>query len=1047
MNRMRCFISRIAGALILVVFSGCSVQPGKEQAAPTAPRVEPSVKPAPAAVESPSVPPGPEMGPQSLARTMRPIEAISGQAPMVLVTAGEPRATIVIPDERGSEIVMNFGTPFKEDVREMAAKELANHVRRVTGATLPVVRSKDFTGGPAVYLGESEASKKAGFAADPTLPLEGFTVEVRDGSAAILGLDRTEYYVTGPNGERVREDLFDSNGTLFGVYDVLERWIGIRWYWPDEELGTIAPESRDLALPAVRYADWPLYTYRTLWPEGPSTIHWPDAGPDPRLHYKRWRYGLGDGFHVNHSYNFWKDLFQETHPEYFLMRADGTREFVYYNGQICFSEPGVLRQEIENIRNYYEKGDRRPWGKWAVWPHQSYIPVMPNDCNSRCFCGRCEKANAMRKDRDSEGSESELVHSYFVKLANEVAKRWPEKWLHPCVYSSYLLPPETIEKYPPNVRLTLCMQVGMSLLKEPAKFEVWKKRVDTYVKMCGGKPIYIWSYSNTPRATTRAPIISPNTTVAWRQANRRQIAGEFIDHEVGNNRTFALDHLDMYFWIRTMWSPDVNVRAALDEYYTLCYGPAAKPMKEFYDLLIDRWENVKWGLPGGAEGGAAGALPVDKLYKETYTTDVRDQLKALSAEARRLAPAGSLYARRLDFVLAGYEPFYEEGEAMDRLNRGGSIYYAEPGTPVVDGKLEDSCWRREGTRLVEAANGNMTPVDSRVWFTYDETALYVAARLAEPEMGRIVTNAKKQDDAVYQDDSVELFFCPNADAESYAQIVVNPEGVVFDGFKENIAFYSTAKNFKIQKAIVKHATGWDLEMRIPYTELGVTKFEPGSLRRINFLQNRGAPNLGQRDRGFYAFSPPFQQSNHNTKFFGSILFSGEERFREDFGPDAGKRWRAEVTHKEGYSNPEAYAKRVPGNGYVTLSARMSKSLHIAQLISDPTIRIPVRKGDLLELEYRGPMNGPIRVEVTYRLTTPDGKILFGWKPDNNVVVGTPMRRHVVDLFGDLFEGVTVGDEQAVLHDIRISLSSLPDSENALEAHLLRVSPFTASSVK
>jgi hypothetical protein len=126
---------------------------------------------------------------------------------------------------------------------------------------------------------------------------------------------------------------------------------------------------------------------------------------------------------------------------------------------------------------------------------------------------------------------------------------------------------------------------------------------------------------------------------------------------------------------------------------------------------------------------------------------------------------------------------------------------------------------------------------------------------------------------------------------------------------------------------------------------------------------------------------------------------------------------------------------------------MSKSLHIAQLISDPTIRIPVRKGDLLELEYRGPMNGPIRVEVTYRLTTPDGKILFGWKPDNNVVVGTPMRRHVVDLFGDLFDGVTAGDEQAVLHDIRISLSSLPDSENALEAHLLRVSPFTASSVK
>lgn len=1030
----------ILATLLAVCLSGCSGESRREASVP--PVDSPVVEAAPAATLIPVVPPGPEMGPKSLARTMRPIEAVPGEAPMVLVANGEGRATVVLPDEAGPAVMVNFGVAAKDSV-ELAAKEFVDHVRRATGAELPVIRSKDFTGGPAVFLGESEASRKAGFRRDVTLPLEGFTVEVRGGSAAILGLDAMEYFAPGPNGARVREELYDSNGTLYGVYDVLERWVGVRWYWPDEELGTIVPQTKELSLPAVRYADWPLYTLRTLWPSSKNPNHWPDLGESGWLFHKRWRYGLGDGFMVNHSYNFWKDLYTETHPEFFLMRADGTREFVFYNGQLCFSEPGVLRQEIENLKNYYATGDRKPWGNWSVWPRASYIPVMPNDCNSRCFCGRCAVANAVRKDQDREGAESELVHGYFVKLAREIEKLWPEKWLHAGVYSNYLLPPETIEKYPPNVRVTLCMQVGMNLLKEKAKFDFWKKLVDRYVELCGGRPIYVWSYSNIPRFSTRAPILAPFNTVAWRQANRGTIAGEFIDHEAGNNRSYALDHLDLYFWIRTMWSPDVDVRAALDEYYTLVYGPAAAPMKAFYDLLIERWENVPWGLPGPAGNGAAGALPMDKLYQDSYSPEVRAKLKDLLAEARRLAPAGSLYARRLDYVLPAYEPFFTEGEAMDRLNRGGAVAYAVAGTPKVDGRLDDTCWKHEGFRLGEAANGDPAPVDSRVWFASDDRGLYVAARLSEPEMDKIVMNAKKHDDAVFADDSFEIFICPSEDPETYLQVVINPEGTVFDGMKESVALYSGAKNFTLRKAVVRRADGWDVEIGIPFAEMGVPPFQPGILRRINVIQNRGKPDLAVRARGCYAFGPNFGQSFHNTRFFGSVIFPGPDRFREDFGPDAVTRWRPLVEHKKGFTNPEAYARAIPGDGFLTLEARMSKSLHIAKLVSDPSVEVPVRKGDQIEFVYRGPLRGPIRAELTYNLRTPDGKTHFGWAPDNNVVVGLPLRR----LTADLFETASVKDGEAVLFNIHLTLSSEPDTGNALEAHMLRVSPWTSGNVK
>jgi len=384
---------------------------------------------------------------------------------------------------------------------------------------------------------------------------------------------------------------------------------------------------------------------------------------------------------------------------------------------------------------------------------------------------------------------------------------------------------------------------------------------------------------------------------------------------------------------------------------------------------------------------------------------------------------------------------------MDRLNRGGAVAYAASGTPTIDGKLDDPCWRHEGTRLVEIATGDPAPVDSRVWFACDDQAIHVAARLAEPEMNRLVVEKKKPDDAVYQDDSIEFFICPRASLESYAQIVINPNGVVFDGFKEDVAFYNAAKNFAIRQAIVKRPDGWDLEFSIPYAELGIAKFAPGSLRRINFIQNRGVPAGNARTRGCHAFAPTFGQSNHNTRFFGTVIFAGEERFREDFGTDVATRWQAEVIHKDGFTNPEAFAELVPGEDFATLRARMSKTNHVAQLVLKPAVRIPVRKGDQLELVYRGPLDGPIRAEITYLLTQPDGKTVFGWKPDNNAVVGFPLRRHAVDLWNDLYEGAKAESDTAELHNVRITLSSPPDSTNALELHFLIVSPHTAATAR
>jgi len=56
-------------------------------------------------------------------------------------------------------------------------------------------------------------------------------------------------------------------GTLFGVYDILETNMGVRWLWPGK-LGEVIPHRKNLSLPPL------------------------DESVKPLLWFKEWRGGL-----------------------------------------------------------------------------------------------------------------------------------------------------------------------------------------------------------------------------------------------------------------------------------------------------------------------------------------------------------------------------------------------------------------------------------------------------------------------------------------------------------------------------------------------------------------------------------------------------------------------------------------------------------------------------------------------------------------------------------------------------------------------------------
>src|ERR1700744_6504464 len=116
-----------------------------------------------------------------------------------LVHDGKPVATIVVPAH-----------PFR--VESYAATELQYHIQTSTGASLQIVEeSAALPIGAHIYLGNCSAARAA--KVDPSaLPGNGYIVKSVAGDLFIAGKDS--------RGDPL--DLDTHEGTLFGVYDLLE---------------------------------------------------------------------------------------------------------------------------------------------------------------------------------------------------------------------------------------------------------------------------------------------------------------------------------------------------------------------------------------------------------------------------------------------------------------------------------------------------------------------------------------------------------------------------------------------------------------------------------------------------------------------------------------------------------------------------------------------------------------------------------------------------------------------------------------------------------
>lgn len=204
---------------------------------------------------------------------------------------------------------------------------------------------------------------------------------------------------------------------------------------------------------------------------------------------------------------------------------------------------------------------------------------------------------------------------------------------------------------------------------------------------------------------------------------------------------------------------------------------------------------------------------------------------------------------------------------------------------LIDGRLTETAWRKAGRiasfehymRTGEISN------QTEVLLLYDRSALYVAYKCRERNMTAIKAAVTGHDANVWDDDAADFFLDPKADRASFYQFIVNTVGARYDGLGSDPYGFNPGWDAKAQIS----ASGWTVEIRIPFSELGVECPEAGDHWLGNFCrQEQPSKELSCWNPTMGSFDAPGA--------FGEIVFGSlEDKARRDSQAAVAPRTRRE----------------------------------------------------------------------------------------------------------------------------------------------------------
>lgn len=576
-------------------------------------------------------------------------------------------STAVLAEESGLALTVNGASQFAivrpadaSPSQIYAAEELQRFAKEMTGAELPVIADDQPLPAKAILLGVTRHTQ-AVLGETPDLAElgdDGFRIVTRVPHVLVIG-------------SPVR-------GTLYGVYELLEKYGGCRWY--AKHCSSI-PKLDSWTLPQVDETQVPAFAMREpfWWGmfDGDFAARCKVNGNRPDLkekHGGKIRFGGGLFVHTFYPLMPPSEFFAE-HPEYYS-EVDGKR--TTERAQLCLTNPDVVRILTERVLARIRQD-----------PEAKLFSVSQNDWGGWCQCKKCREID------EREGSPSGTMIHFVNQVAEAVEKEFPDVWIETLAYQYTRHPPKTL-KPRHNVVPRLCTiecdfsaPLNVSTYEQNRKFvediEGWSAITDK---------LYVWDYT-----TNFGHYVSPHPNFGCLQGNAQffrdnHVVGLF---EQGAYQAPHAEFAELRAWIlaKLLWDPDQDVEPLYRDFFEGYYGPAAKPIRQYFDelqALVKPDENVLriWFPPTTSyytdaffERAAKLWAEAEALVKDDPALSYNVRMSALPVVYARLErwPATTIAFADRDGVLTpvGIAPEYGElaRKFLAGIEEGGITYISE----------------------------------------------------------------------------------------------------------------------------------------------------------------------------------------------------------------------------------------------------------------------------------------------------------------------------------------------------------------------------------
>lgn len=547
----------------------------------------------------------------------------SAQA-LTLVENGAPRATIVVAK---SAVAPVAGDASAAKV-SIAARDLQEYVRKMSGATLPIVGDDQKLSGALLLVGKStltaQRNLKIPDGLTPQRREEGFLISSRENSLALAGNDSGPYH-----------------GTEYAVYDLLER-LGVRWFMPGE-FGEVVPQKSTLTIGELNVTQKPDFIQRNWW------LH---TTPEMLALETRWK--IRNKMNPDNMFAVPGDSsvrnfvaaseLAKTEPELFAKGFDGSINVNLPN----LTNPKSVQIAAEKAKEYFRKN-----------PNEGSLGIAPDDGLPRDFNLETVKRNqgfsdlTGREGVPTEMSNTEEWIEWVNAVTREVNKEFPDRIISTNGYSTRNMAPFGVD-INPNISIMFAAIWSDTLhaYDDPKSWQMVRQGqlLKRWAQL--NDKVWVYNYDYTMLVTGLTPL--PQTRKLARDMPLMKKWGVVGFNDETRNIWAERGITTKYIKARLEWDADADVKALLEDYFAKWYGAAAKPSRAFWDALEEQVESTP---VTGHE---------DRVLPWLYTPDLMAKLSThlVAAEAAATAPREKLHVQ-IDRLIYEHLKAYVQMNAAD----------------------------------------------------------------------------------------------------------------------------------------------------------------------------------------------------------------------------------------------------------------------------------------------------------------------------------------------------------------------------------------------